>query len=159
MDVMYHWKAPVADLKPARLGRLSAHKDKLAEFQKSFPSFIWLFKTPAGAKGQLQLLARVVWADPPASDGSSAATSGQDDCVLRYQVQHPKSVWFEGGDSDETIQRVSGWAREHLFEAVRGSFRGSHGQQALRGRPLQELEAIAHHLEIVPFEQILPGAN
>lgn len=152
MDVMYHWKAPAADLKPGRLGKLSAHKDKIEELRASFPSYVWLLRTPQGKKGQLQLVARVVWADPPAVDDPVKAAAAADECCIHYQVQHPQSVWFEGGESEEAVGAVTGWAREHLFEAVGGNFRGSHGQHALRGRPLQELETIARRLRQVAFE-------
>jgi hypothetical protein len=159
MDVMYHWKAPAADLKPGRIGRLSAHKDNLPELAASFPSFVWLLRTPPGKKGQLQLVARVVWADPPAIDDPVKAAAAADECCIHYQMKHPESVWFEGGESEEAVGAVTGWAREYLFESWRGNFRGSLGQHALRGRPLQELEAIARQLDQVSFEDAVAVGN
>jgi len=59
MDVLYYWKDINADIKAGRMGWFRSTQERLAEFEASFPDFIWVFKTPKREKGKLQLLARV----------------------------------------------------------------------------------------------------
>ncbi|MDB5750389.1 MAG: hypothetical protein JWP65_810 [Ramlibacter sp.] len=147
MDVLYYWKDSAADRKAGRIGYFKSAKDKLDEFQAGYPGFIWVVKTPSGMKGKLQLLARLVWSDTP----KGLARKSPGDSHIFYDVEHPRSVWFEEGDAEQAVEEVSTWMRLNFPAAVRGNFQGANGQHALRGPMLSELEAIAAKLATRPF--------
>lgn len=150
MDVLYCWKDMPEDLKAGRIGWLRSGKDRLAEFQEGFPGYIWVFRTPRGMKGKLQLLARLAWSDRPIA--SASAPKGVS--LMHYDASHPHSVWFDGAESGELVDRVSDWTHLHFPDAVRANFSGVNGQQALRGTVLQELVTIAKLLGTHPFRTI-----
>ena len=156
MDVLYYWKDLAADVKAGRLGWFRSSKDKFAEFKDSYPGYIWLFKTPKGEKGRLQLLARVVWSDAPTTPVSASPREH----LIHYQVNHSKSVWYEDSGSEEAVEQVSAWVRTHFPAALRANYQGANGQLALRGRVLQELNTIAARLKATPFgARIVPPSE
>jgi hypothetical protein len=153
MDVLYYWKDINADIKAGRVGSFRSTQERLSEFDASFPDFIWVFKSPKGERGQLQLVARVVWSSKSAP--SRAAKPG--DAVLRYDAEDLHSVCFVDSDGDEAVASVSHWMQRHFPAAVRANFQGVNGQQPLRGAVLHELAAIAARFQVRPFSSMLPS--
>ena len=149
MDVLYYWKDLNEDLKADRIGRFRTSAEKLAEFQASYPGTIWVFKSPKGMKGKVQLLARLTWSDTPKATVPRVA----GESYLHYDPDHAKSLWFVDGGSDTSIEQASSWMQLHFPAAVRGNFQGAHGQQALRGNILQELGSLAKSLQAIPFRE------
>lgn len=149
MDVLYYWKDINKDLKAGRIGWFRSYKDKLADFQASYPGNIWVLKTPQGQKGQVQLLARLAWSDTP----TVAVPRAAGESYMHYDPDHASSRWFVNGGADSAIDQVSAWTRLHFPAAVRGNFQGENGQQALRGQVLQGLDAIASSLQVIPFRE------
>jgi len=147
MDVLYYWKDLNEDLKADRIGWFRASQEKLAEFQASYPGTIWVFKTPKGMKGKVQLLGRLVWSDTPKATVPRVA----GESYMHYDPDHAKSLWFVDGGTDAAIEQASAWMQLHFPAAVRGNFQGGNGQQALRGHILHELEALAKSLQFIPF--------
>jgi hypothetical protein len=138
------------------LGWFRSSNEKLAEFKDSYPGYIWLFKTPKGEKGRLQLLARVVWSDAPTTPVS--ASPGEH--LIHYRVNHPGSLWYEDSDTEQAVEQVSAWVGAHFPAAVRANYQGANGQLALRGRVLQELNTIAMRLKAAPFgARIVPPSE
>lgn len=155
MDVLYYWKDINADIKAGRIGWFRSTQERLSEFEASFPDFIWVFKTPKGEKGRLQLLARVAW-----SSKSAPVPAGRPgDNVLRYDPENPRSVWFVGSVHEDAVTGVSHWMQRHFPAAVRANFQGANGQQPLRGAVLQELTAIAARFEVVPFSSMTSSSK
>lgn len=153
MDIFYHWKTLTADVKDSRTGRFTASRERLSELQVGYPDYIWAFKTPKGSKGQLQLLARLVWADKPPK--AFRATPG--DSYIFYEADHPQSVWFDGGDDEASIAGISNWIVRHLPGAVSSNFQGINGQHAMRGAVLAELVDISNSLRTRQFQLVSPA--
>ena len=153
MDVLYHWRDLNEDLKAARIGWFRANSDKLAEFQASYPGTIWVFKTPKGMKGKVQLVARLTWSDT----AKAAVQRVSGESYMHYDPDHAKSLWFVDGGTDAAIAQASSWMQLHFPAAVRSSFQGANGQQALRGNILQELESLAKPLQVIPFREAVPA--
>jgi len=147
MDVFFHWKDFRDDLKAERIGRLRSSKDKLDDLKAGCPGYIWIFKTPAGQKGRVQLAGRLLWSDKTLIK----FTQAPDDSHIFYDPDHAKSVWFDGSDDDAQIEAVTTWARTHFPTAVRANFQGANGQQEMRGHVLQELVSIAKAMTERPF--------
>jgi hypothetical protein len=153
MDVLYYWKDINADIKAGRIGWFRSTQERLSEFDASFPDFIWVFKTPKGEKGKLQLLARVAWSSK--SPPLRAVQPG--DKVLRYDPEDRNSVWFVDTDREDAVVTVSHWMQRHFPAAVRANFQGINGQQPLRGAVLHELTVIAAGFEVRPFSSMVPS--
>ena len=152
MDVFYYWKDYAEDIKAARIGRFRFSKERLAELQAGYPSYIWAFKTPRGRKGQVQLLARLVWSDKPLVSFTPAV----GDSHIYYDPEHPQSVWFSGSDSDAGITATSDWVRRHFPAAVASNFQGTNGQHALRGGVISELVSLSKNFDARQFQLAVP---
>lgn len=148
MDVFYYWKDYAADIKTGRIGQFRSSKEKLSELQSGFPSYLWIFRTPRGRKGQLQLLARLLWSDK----AIIPLKSSPDDSHIYYDPAHPESVWFYGSDSDAAIEVVSNWARCHFPSAVRSNFQGPNGQHAMRGSVITGLYELSDSFKTMQFQ-------
>lgn len=150
MDIFYYWKDHAADLKGHRFGHLASSSVRLAELKAGYPDYIWAFKNPAGRKGQLQLLAKLVWTDKP----PAKFRTGPGQSHIFYDPDHPESVWFDGGESDEAIAGVSDWIARHQPTAVSLNFRGDNGQHAMRGAVIAELAGLSRLLPTRQFRHV-----
>jgi hypothetical protein len=139
MDVFYYWKDIDADLKAGRLGYFRSSRARLMEFQAASPDNIWIFKTPPGRKGELQLLARLRWADKAVTP----VRPPPGESMIFYDPTDPRSVKFLDTDSESALQEVTHWAKTHFHASFKGNFHGELGQQALRGDILKGLERLA----------------
>jgi hypothetical protein len=140
MDVFYYCKNFDADLAAGRLGALKSSADKVKELTEGQPDYIWAFGTPKGRKAELQLLGRLQWVDK-----RGAADS------LAFDADSRGSVLFVDGGSDTAIAQVTDWAGRHFHKMRSARFQGTTGQEAMRGLPLKELEAIAARLTPAPL--------
>lgn len=147
MDVFYYWKDIAQDLKAGRIGRFRSHKDRLEELHAGYPDHVWVFKTPPGRKGQLQLKARLCWSNSPPSSFKPEPGVG----YIYYDPDQASSVWFDDSDTDAAIEAATRWAGKHFPSAVQANFQGVNGQHPMRGPVLKELEALAASLPCRPF--------
>lgn len=147
MDVFFYWKDFTEDLKAGRVGSFRSNRDKLAELKDGAPDNIWLFKTPKGHKGRVQLLARLRWTDTPVKP----VLREPDQSYIFYDPEHASSVRFCDSATESAIDAASAWVRLHFPTAVRSNFQGENGQQALRGPMIKELERLATTLSTEPF--------
>ncbi|MEO7152479.1 MAG: hypothetical protein ABIX46_12335 [Burkholderiaceae bacterium] len=154
MDVFYYWKDMAEDRKHDRLGRFRSSKEKLNELKANCPDRIWIFRTPPGQKGRLQLLGRLTWSDTPAVPFKPLPGESH----ILYKPDDPGSVWFEGSDDDALVDAVTLWVRTHFPTAVRANFQGANGQHEMRGAVLQGLESIAQRLAQRPFRPVVAPA-
>ena len=134
-------------MKEGKVGRFRSSKDRLDELQAGCPNYIWAFKTPAGRKGELQLLARLLWSDK--SLFKFTPTSGESQ--IYYDPDHTDSVWFEGTDCDAELEKTTRWLRSHIPAAHASNFQGVNGQHAMRGLVVSELNSISKTLKTRPF--------
>lgn len=149
MDVFYFWKDFDADLKAHRIGHLRSSKDKIDLLHEAHPDFVWVFRTPRGEKGRLQVLARLWWSRTPPSGFKPAP----GETPLYYDADHPKSVFFVDADADAAVDLVTEWARANVGSALLANFRGANAQHEMRGDPLIRLQRIAAGLETKPFRE------
>ena len=91
MDVFYYWKDIAEDVKADRIGWFRSDKDKLDALKARHPGYLWVFKTPRGCKGNLQLLARLMWSDSPVSEGAKLRPAGESN--IFYDPSDRRSVW------------------------------------------------------------------
>lgn len=150
MDVFYYWKDHVADLKAGRIGRFKSSRCKLTELQEGVPDRIWVFKTPKGLKGQVQLLARLRWTDAPAVRMERKV----DEHYIFYNPQDVQSVSFTDSGTSEAIDAATNWVRRNLPVAIHANFQGENGQHAMRGAMVMELDRLARILSAQPFTTI-----
>lgn len=147
MDVFYYWKGIEKDLEAGRVGRFKSSRAKLTELADGFPDYIWVFKTPKGRKGMVQLLAKLRWADKATIEFKV----GPGQSYVFYDPAHEGSVRFTDSDSVGAIEDATSWVRRHFPTSVRGNFQGELGQLALRGPILKELTKLAEYLVPEPF--------
>ncbi|MBP6096638.1 MAG: hypothetical protein KBF58_05645 [Methyloversatilis sp.] len=150
MDVFYYWKDHAADLKAGRIGRFRTSRSKLAELQEGVPDRIWVFKTPKGLKGQVQLLARLRWSDSAVVRMERKA----DEHYFFYNPQDIQSVSFTDTGTPEAIDAATDWVRRNLPVAIHANFQGENGQHAMRGAMVMELDRWAKTLSSEPFASI-----
>lgn len=154
MDVFYHWKDINEDLKAQRIGYLRANVDRAKEFQNGSPDYIWVFKTPRGSKGRVQLHARLRWSDTPI--GPVARRVGET--YLYYDAAHSESITFSDPNEASATDAATTWVRLHLPTAINANFQGANGQHALRGATVAEIKLLARSFHTAPFTQSHPVA-
>ena len=152
MDVFYYWKDVDKDVGADRIGWFQSKKGKLEALKDRHPNYLWVFKTPCGGLGSLQLLARLAWSDSPCTSGAKLRPIGESN--IFYDPNHVKSIWYTDSDSEAAVSAVTAWTNEHLSSAVSSNFRGANGQHALeRGPVCFDLEKIASRFQALPFLQ------
>jgi len=147
MDVLYYWRDVAEDTKAGRIGWFRADRKKLLDLQAGMPDRIWVFKTPKGQKGNVQLLARMRWAD----NAVVPVTRVPGMSYMYYDPAHADSVRFTDSGTPAAIEETTRWMREHFWSSIGGNFQGEHGQQPMRGAVLEQLKRIASAFEAVPF--------
>ncbi|MDQ2778324.1 MAG: hypothetical protein M3Y32_02070 [Pseudomonadota bacterium] len=152
MDVFYYWKNVESDVDAGRIGYLQSGAETLTRLKAGYPGYLWFFKTPKGQKGRLQLLGRLLWSDTALASAGPAPAGSH----IHYDPDHPKSVWYEGSESENAVTAVTAWAAEHFHAAVRANFQGVNGQHEMRGAVLQELEGIGKGLSTRAFRSVAP---
>jgi len=147
LDILYYWKDYADDIKHGHVGYFRSTSPKLEELAVDAPDYIWVVKTPAGLKGDLQLLARLRCVDSPTVPVSRQAGKH----YIFYDPQHPTSVRFTDSATPQAIVAVSSWMRRTHPKVISGNFQGPLGQQPLRGDVLTELRRIAARFGTEPF--------
>jgi hypothetical protein len=148
MDVFYYWKNHEQDLKAGRLGHFESSSDKLQEMADGQPEFIWVFKTPQGRKGELQLLGRLRWKPQPLKGFHREAGH----FYIHYDANHADSALFVDSDSETALAATTHWVSHHFPNMRSAGFKGIHAQEALRGQPLKELKALASRFGTKPLK-------
>ena len=147
MDVLYYWKDHEADVKAGRIGHFKSSAGKLKELAEGFPDFLWAFRTPRGRKGEVQLIARLRWADK--STVKFKPEPGH--AYIHYDPNDLQSVVFRDAGIDSAVAATSRWARDHFPKMVAANFQGTTGQEALRGAALNELAVLSAGFGAHPF--------
>ncbi|WP_088279006.1 hypothetical protein [Ideonella sp. A 288] len=147
MDVLCYWKNHDADMKAGRIGHFKSTPDKLKEFADGYPDFLWVFNTPKGRKGEVQLLARLKWTDRPTVRHKPEPGT----VAIHYDPHDLMSVSFGSGGSDAAIAATSRWMGGHFPKMAAAHFIGASGQEAVRGSVLKELQQLAASMDAQPF--------
>ena len=149
MDVFYYWKNHEQDIKSGRLGHFDSTSEKLQEMADGQPEFIWVFKTPPGRKGELQLLGRLRWRAAPTKGFHREAGH----FYIHYDSVHADSQLYVDSGSETALAATSHWVAHHFANMRSAGFKGQSAQEALRGQPLKDLKAIAGGLSSRPLTQ------
>lgn len=136
MDAFYYWRNFEQDMKAGPAGYFKSGSDKLQTLVDGQPEYIWVFKTPAGRKGQLQILGRLHWRETPTKGFRKEAGV----FYIHYDITHPRSELFLDSGHEAALEATTSWASRHFQQMRSANFNGAHGQEALRGQPLKELE-------------------
>ena len=155
MDAFYYWRNYEQELKAGLPGFFKSGVEKLETLAEGQPEFIWVFKTPHGRKGQLQLLGRLLWREAPTKGFRKESGT----FYIHYDAASPRSELFTDSGTDAAIEATTAWASRHFQHMRSANFNGAHGQEALRGQPLKELEAQARGFQrrpvIAPVEAVV----
>lgn len=155
MDVICYWKNHEADLKAGRIGHFKSTVDKVKEFSEGFPDFLWVLTTPKGRKGEVQLLAKLRWADK--STFKMKIEPGQ--VFLHYDPNDAQSVSFADAGSDAAVAATSRWVAGHFPKMLGANFQGAAGQEAVRGSVLKELQLLTAGFARQPFVTPMPAPS
>lgn len=151
MDILYYWKDVEQDILTNKIGWLRSEQGVLAELASTPADNLWLVKTPAGRKGELELLGKVCLVEKPVIPVPRLNALS----VVYYDPFHPASLWFAESNPACNREQVTLWMRRHFPAAVKGNFQGANGVQALRGHVLLQLQQLAAKLQPQPFASIL----
>ena len=160
MDVFYYWKEFEENVKNDMLGRFVSSKPQLEKLKDRYPGYIWTFMIPKGQGGQpgegnckLKLLARLKWSDTPLRRLKPTEKS-KPESEIYYDHTADDSIFYEGTDSDEALDLVTGLMRAKFFSAFRSNFRGVNGVQVMEKALVDTFsKEIAHY----PSSQFLTG--
>jgi hypothetical protein len=130
MDVFYYWKDYEDDIENGMVGRFVSTSKKLGEMNQCPPDYIWAFKTPAGRKGEVQLIARLWWADKEPK-GLKRSEKTNIKSVMHYERLDPRSILYDNTGSDEAIYHVTELLKIKFPAAFRSNFQGENGVHAL----------------------------
>jgi hypothetical protein len=89
MDIFYYWQKLETNLKNREVGHFGSNNTKILELVDRLPKRIWVFKTPKGMKGSLQLMGSLVVTDEPQVSVQSDYAS-----IVYYDPFAPESVLF-----------------------------------------------------------------
>jgi hypothetical protein len=129
MDIFYYWKNYDEDLKTGRIGWLKSDRQKLRQLADRHPDSIWAFKTPAGEKGSLQLVAKLAWSDV----ARVATPKAESASTIHYDPNHPETLFYSMKATEPFVQEVSQFLRAQFPVAFRSNFQGDNGLQAMDG--------------------------
>lgn len=147
MDVFYYWKNHEADVKAGRIGHFKSTADKLTELANGFPDFLWVFKTPRGRKGEVQLLAKLRWADKT----TVALKPEPGHVYFHYDPADAQSVAFGDRGTSSAVEATSRWVAHHFPRMLSANFQRTAGQEAIRGAALTDLQRLASKFATQPL--------
>jgi hypothetical protein len=63
MDIFYYWQKLEQNLKNGEVGYFGSKNSKIGQLAERLPKRIWVFKTPKGMKGSIQLVGSLLISD------------------------------------------------------------------------------------------------
>jgi len=147
MDVFCYWRNHEADLKAGRIGHFKTTPVKRTELADGYPDFLWAFRSPTGAEGGIQLIARLRWADRR----TATPKPPPGHAYIHYDPADAHSVTFEDSGTSAAVEATSRWVANHFPRMVAAKFQGAAGQEAIRGVALNELQRLSSAFATRPF--------
>ncbi|GJH14786.1 hypothetical protein IAG25_28800 [Caballeronia sp. EK] len=138
MDIFYYWQKFEQDLKNGQLGHFGSNSAKIAALKERLPKRLWVFKTPKGMKGSVQLLGSLLVSDEP-----KVAVNTEYPHLIYYDPFSPESVLFADADAPGRVEDVTRVLQHRLLHAFKSNFQGDVGLQALESNVVRELEAMS----------------
>jgi hypothetical protein len=65
MDIFFYWQKLEQDLKNGQVGNFGSNNTRVIQLAERLPKRIWVFKTPKGMRGSIQLLGSLVVSAEP----------------------------------------------------------------------------------------------
>jgi hypothetical protein len=137
MDIFYYSQKLEQDLKNGQVDYFGSSSTKILQLAERLPKRIWVFKTPKGMKGSVQLLGSLLVSDEPRV---AAQTSYPH--VIYYDPFSPASVMFTDSDTSQRIQEVSAYFQYRFHSAFSANFQGDAGLQAMESNVVRGLESL-----------------
>ncbi|SAL55331.1 hypothetical protein AWB71_02980 [Caballeronia peredens] len=138
MDIFYYWQKLEQDLKNGHIGYFGSNTAKIVELKERLPKRLWVFKTPRGMKGTIQLVGSLLVSEEP----KVAVNSGFANLVF-YDPFSLESVMFADSDTPERIRDVSGLLQYSFHTAFKSNFGGDAGLQPLESNVVRSLDALS----------------
>ncbi|SAK82562.1 hypothetical protein AWB76_05650 [Caballeronia temeraria] len=154
MDIFYYWQKLEQDLKNGHVGYFGSNNTKILELKERLPKRVWVFKTPKGMKGSVQLLGSLLISDEP-----KVAVNSEYPNRIYYDPFSPHSVMFTDLDTQERIETVTRLLQHRLLHAFKSNFQSDAGLQALESNVVRELEAMTADWDKVQFLERVPNAD
>ncbi|MDR5855775.1 hypothetical protein P9239_18995 [Caballeronia sp. LZ062] len=137
MDIFYYWQKLEQNLRDGQVGYFGSNNTKILELKERLPKRVWVFKTPKGMKGSVQLLGALLVSDEP-----KVAVHSEYSHLLYYDPFSPHSTMFTDSDTQERIEGVTRLLQHRLLHAFKSNFQGDAGLQPLESNVVRELEAL-----------------
>jgi hypothetical protein len=137
MDIFYYWQKLEQDMKNGQVGYFGSSSTKMLQLAERLPKRIWIFKTPKGMKGSVQLLGSLLVSDEP-----RVAVQTSYPHVIYYDPFSPESVMFTDSDTSQRIQEVSAYFQYRFHSAFSANFQGDAGLQAMESNVVRGLESL-----------------
>lgn len=137
MDIFYYWQKLESNLKNREVGYFGSNNSKLTDLAGRLPKRIWVFKTPKGMKGSIQLVGSLLVSDEP-----RVAVNTDYPNVIYYDPFSPESVIYTESGTAERITEISGHFQYRFHAAFSANFQGDSGIQALETNVVRGLESM-----------------
>ncbi|WP_250481771.1 hypothetical protein [Caballeronia sp. NCTM5] len=153
MDIFYYWQKLEQNLKDGKVGYFGSKSTKILELKERLPKRVWVFKTPKGMKGSVQLLGSLLVSDEP-----KVAINTEYPNLVYYDPFSSQSTIFTDSDSRDRVEAVSRLLQYRLLHAFKSNFQGDAGLQALESNVVRELETMVAGWEKVQMlERVKDG--
>ncbi|SAL76599.1 hypothetical protein AWB71_05276 [Caballeronia peredens] len=156
MDLFYYWKDYVADIRANRIGSLGSDIVDIERMLARRPADrVWVFKTPEGKMGNLQVLGRLSVVDE-CPDGCAPSKRHN----VFYDAASPNSLWFTDSGTDERMNEITNILNNRYQAAFRANFRGANGIHEIDADIVAKLKNVTASYASVQFlEGIKPFAR
>ena len=98
MDIFYRSQSFEQDVKNGAVGLIGSSSPKIVELSHRLPKRVWVFKSPRGMKGSIQLVASLLISEEP-----TVAVQTDQPHVVYYDVFSSDSVLFTNSGTHERI--------------------------------------------------------
>ncbi|SAL87586.1 hypothetical protein AWB74_08176 [Caballeronia arvi] len=147
MDLFYYWKDYVADIRAKRIGSLGSDIVDIERILARRPADrVWVFKTPEGKLGNLQVLGRL-WVVGECPDGCTPSKLHN----VFYDPSSPHSVWFTDSGTDERVNEITNILNDRYQAAFRANFRGANGIKEIDADIVAKLKNVTNGYTSVQF--------
>ncbi|MDR5883680.1 hypothetical protein [Caballeronia sp. LZ032] len=137
MDIFYYSQKLEQDLKNGQVGYFGSNSTKILELAERLPKRIWVFKTPKGMKGSVQLLGSLLVSEEP-----RVAVQTSYPHIIYYDPFSPESVMFTDSGTMHRVQEVSAYFQYRFHSAFSANFQGDAGLQAIESNVVRGLESL-----------------
>lgn len=137
MDIFYHSQKFEQNLKSGIVGYVGSKSSRVSQLADRLPKRIWVFKTPKGMKGSIQLIGSLLVSDQLCVAGATEYAN-----VIYYDPFSPESVVFTDSNTPERIDEISGHFQYRFNAAFAANFSGDSGIQAIESNVIRGLETM-----------------